>query len=104
MYLYQAKILHWVDGDTVDCEVDLGFHTFIKTRFRLLGINTPERYTELGKTVKQYVEQTFPVGTSVSLKSSRTGKFGRWLGELFINNQSINQHLLDKGYADIYSG
>ena len=45
MYIYSAKCLRVVDGDTLDAQVDLGFDTFKKIRIRLVGINTPESRT-----------------------------------------------------------
>ena len=42
MYSYSARVFNIVDGDTIDCELDLGFHLMTKLRFRLLGIDTPE--------------------------------------------------------------
>ena len=45
MFIYNAKCLRVVDGDTVDATVDLGFDTWKKIRIRLVGINTPETRT-----------------------------------------------------------
>ena len=43
MHTYRAKVKRVVDGDTVDFDVDLGFHISISIRTRLLGVDTPER-------------------------------------------------------------
>lgn len=43
MYEYCAKVVNVVDGDTVDLKIDLGFHISVTERFRLYGINTPEK-------------------------------------------------------------
>ena len=45
MYEYSAIIRRWVDGDTVDVTLDLGFDIWFNNRVRLLGINTPESRT-----------------------------------------------------------
>lgn len=42
MYKYNAYIKRVVDGDTFDAEVDLGFHTWSKQRFRINGYSAPE--------------------------------------------------------------
>ena len=42
MYTYRAKLVKVVDGDTVDLDVDLGFHTTLRIRGRLIGVDTPE--------------------------------------------------------------
>ena len=46
MYEYKIKIDRWVDGDTVDVDIDLGFDIILKKqRVRLHGINAPESRT-----------------------------------------------------------
>ena len=45
MYEYSAKCLRVVDGDTLDCEIDLGFDIFIHERVRFYGIDAPESRT-----------------------------------------------------------
>lgn len=37
MHQYRATVDRWVDGDTVDMVVDLGFRMTTHQRFRLLG-------------------------------------------------------------------
>ena len=45
MYEYNAQVDKVVDGDTIDCTIDLGFKTWKKIRVRMQGINTPESRT-----------------------------------------------------------
>ena len=46
MYEYRCKVVHIVDGDTVDVDIDLGFGVWMKKqRIRLYGIDTPESRT-----------------------------------------------------------
>ena len=45
MYLYNAKLVRVIDGDTIDAVIDLGFDVWIKKRVRLYGIDTPEPRT-----------------------------------------------------------
>ena len=46
MYEYRVIIDRWVDGDTVDVDIDLGFGVWLKDqRVRLYGINAPESRT-----------------------------------------------------------
>ena len=45
-YEYNCKITRIVDGDTMDCDIDLGFGVWIhKERVRIYGIDTPESRT-----------------------------------------------------------
>ena len=90
-----------VDGDTIDAVFDLGFDVRICNRIRLLGIDTPESRT------RDLEEKFYGKLSSVALKSwvhwavmsdrddieiqcrcpesDSRGKFGRVLGELWIN-------------------
>ena len=45
MYVYNAKLVRVIDGDTIDAVIDLGFDVWVKKRVRLYGINTPETRT-----------------------------------------------------------
>ena len=114
MHEYKAKIRRWVDGDTVDVTLDLGFDILYNNRIRLYGINTPESRTrdleekERGLAAKDRVKELCPVGSSVTLKTTKDGrgKFGRILGEIFVPGavQSINQLLVEEGHAVEYFG
>jgi len=62
MHEYSAKVERWVDGDTVDLDIDLGFDIRYNQRVRLYGINTPETRTrnleekKKGLEAKAFVE------------------------------------------------
>ena len=45
MYQYKVKLDRIIDGDTIDCYIDLGFNIQTKKRIRFAGINTPESRT-----------------------------------------------------------
>ena len=115
MYTYRAKVVHIVDGDTVDLDIDLGFSVWLrKTRIRLLGIDTPECRTRdleekvYGMMAKDFVKDSIPVGTEVIVKTvlDNEGKFGRVLGEVFMlnNETSLNEQLLEAHLAVPYEG
>ena len=42
---YKATVTRVVDGDTFDCQIDLGFDLTIKQRVRVAGVDTPEKRT-----------------------------------------------------------
>jgi len=114
MYRYRAKILKIIDGDTLDVDIDLGFHVILsKQRIRLYGIDTPESRTtdkiekSCGLLSKHFLEQLCPIGSFIELKSYDTGKFGRIIGEVFEYNKSdisINQRMCDENLAVPYFG
>ena len=94
-YLRRAKVLRVVDGDTVDLEVDLGYHVSLTIRGRLLGSNTPERgqpdFALATKALASLLEENTDEDGYVSVKSTKTGKYGRWLVEIEGVNQVLEQ-------------
>jgi len=112
MYRYNVTVTRVVDGDTVDVDIDLGFGmTYKKQRVRMMGIDTPESRTRdleekfYGKQSKYFLEDLLK-DQKIQLVSHDKGKFGRILGELFIegNELSINQQMIDNYHAVPYFG
>ena len=111
MYIYSAKCLKVVDGDTIDARVDLGFDTFKKIRIRLVGINAPESRTrdleekERGLAAKARVKQLMSESKNqFVLHSQGVGKFGRCLAEIFLGESKLNDILINEGHAVPYYG
>jgi len=112
MYRYNAKLDRVVDGDTIDALVDLGFNTWKKVRIRLMGIDAYESRTrdleekKLGLAAKARLNEIIESNDLLFiLKSHGVGKYGRCLGEIFIEEGiSINQTLINEGHATQYNG
>lgn len=105
MYKYKAIVDYVVDGDTVDLSVDLGFDIWHKTRVRVNGLDTPEKWFNYGKVVKAYAEEILQ-SRDVEITTTKEDKYGRYLVELFVEGieGSFNQHLIDQGMAKEYNG
>ena len=107
MYEYKATVTKVYDGDTITVDFDLGFGILIrKQKIRLLGINTPEiRGPEKPQGIisRDALRQRI-LGKVVTIKTSKDkkGKYGRWLGEVFMEEENINQWLITEGYAKEY--
>ena len=103
MYIYKAEVVKVVDGDTIDCVVDLGFHMKAEIRFRLARINTPEVRgieKEEGVASKQWlIDRLNAANNTVTIKTAKTGKYGRWLAEIFIDEININDELVKNELA-----
>ena len=107
------EVLKVVDGDTIDVRIDMGFDIKYKSRVRLFGIDTPESRTKnltekkYGLLSKKFLENALANGTKKVIKTHKgeqTGKFGRILGEIFIDGKNINLEMCKKGYAVAYYG
>jgi micrococcal nuclease len=105
MFTYKARVENVVDGDTVDLSIDLGFDIWHNIRVRLVGIDTPEKWFEYGKVVKQYVKDSLE-GKEITIQTEKADKYGRYLVEVFLSGyrDSFNQHLIDIGMAKSYGG
>ena len=94
----------YMDGDTVDMVIDRGFHDRSLMRFRLLGINAPERYTEEGKKATTALHAFMDAGKPLTVMSVKMGDFRRWLGVIYDKDgNSINDKMIEYGYAVPYS-
>jgi len=108
VFEYRATITRIVDGDTIDLDVDLGFHVHMGQRVRLAGINAPEKNTPAGKGAITYLAILLPIGTPVtirSIKPPKAEKFGRWLADVTLpSGASISENLLATGHALAWDG
>ena len=118
-YIYRAKLERVVDGDTIDAMIDIGFDIWIKRRIRYMGIDTWESRTrdldEKKKGLaakarnKELIEKVSSKPGYFRLKSHGVGKYGRVLGEVFVQDvdgkqYNINETLISEGHAYKYYG
>ena len=123
MYEYNAHVERVVDGDTIDCTIDLGFSTWKKIRVRMEGINTPESRTrdkeekKRGLAAKERLKEILKYNDNKCvLKVSGLGKFGRALASVYVDTLSsttpkssiteinVNKQLIAEGHAVAYYG
>ena len=124
---YEAELIKVLDGDTIDCYIDLGFNLKVKKRIRYMGIDTWESRTRdldekaKGLLAKARNKELLEAGV-FKIVSHGTGKFGRVLGEIFVSPDavgheisenvdrsadglvSINDILINEGHAYEYDG
>jgi micrococcal nuclease len=108
LYTYRATVTSVYDGDTVTVDIDLGFSTVIRQQsVRLARINAPEvRGTSAESGIKSRDALRDKVlGKTVLLRTIRDSreKYGRWLGEIWIDGICINDWLLSEGLAVKYA-
>ena len=124
---YNGTLVKVLDGDTIDCYIDLGFDLKIKKRIRYMGIDTWESRTRdldekaKGLLAKARNKELLEAGV-FKIVSHGTGKFGSVLGEIFVSADvvgheiseaidrssdglvSINDILIEEGHAYEYTG
>ena len=115
---YKAEVVRVVDGDTLDLLISLGFQVCIKVRVRLYGIDTPETFGvkkeseewKAGMAAKDRVlDWIAALGNQVVIRSHDgkrlgTGKYGRWIAEVFPasgEGPSLNEELVSSGHAKL---
>jgi micrococcal nuclease len=109
MYEYEAEIVRWVDGDTVDLDVSLGFGVSKADRFRLYGVDTPERGRPGHGEATAFCMGAAPAGMKVQIRSykpesMRQDKYGRWLAEIITPAGTLNDALVAANLATPYFG
>ena len=110
-YIYKAKILEIIDGDTLLVDIDLGFQCHKEQRIRLAEIQAPELITKDGKTSFHHLRNKLGQISQIVIQTKKIDIYGRYLGHIFYNKNDefksiddvfkngiyLNQELLDDG-------
>ena len=112
MYEYNCKIVRVIDGDSIVVDIDLGFGLWIHGEsIRLYGVDCPECRSRdkeekaAGLAAKEFVEDALHVGGIYRLQTKEKGKFGRYLGTIYLTDDtSINAALVKERLAVPYFG
>lgn len=107
MYEYRAFVRKVYDGDTVTVDIDLGFDVVLKAqKIRLLRINAPEvRGVQRPEGLKSRDALRQKIGNrwvKIKTHKDKKGKYGRWLGEIWFEEECVNDWLLKEGHAEEY--
>ena len=87
-YIYNARLIRVVDGDTADAWIDCGFNISVKKRIRFMGVDTWESRTRdleekaKGLEAKAFTKHLFVKG----------------------HEKSVNELLKEHGHAYEYHG
>lgn len=116
-YIYKAKCIGVIDGDTAVVDIDVGFHLWVKgVTIRFARINAWElrkderkRGLEARKWLKVMIENSEIVIEVIKPKGKKlTDSFGRYIAEVFVEETTshrlinINDLLVEKGHARLY--
>ena len=108
MYEYRGQIKRVIDGDTVEAEIDLGFHVTFTVTLRLAGINAPETKgadRPRGLAATRYLDSLITDLTggtrelTVRTQKDVTEKYGRYLAVLIVGDVNVNDRMRTDGHA-----
>lgn len=105
-YCYNAFVTKCYDGDTITCDIDVGFGiTLKKQKIRLFGINTPEvrgEDKENGYIARDFLRnKILEKNILLFTIKDKKGKYGRMLGIVYHNDVNMNELLVKNDLAEI---
>jgi len=93
---WPAKLVSVSDGDTITV-----LHSGAEERIRLYGIDTPEKNQEYGQQAKALTSALI-AGRNIDVKTVTVDQYGRTVGLVTIDGQSLNELIVQNGYAWVY--
>jgi len=92
MYIYKANLIRVVSGDTVRCNIDLGFCIILQNmKIKLLNIESPSGVA--GENAKDYLTSIMP--QKFSIKTKMDG--GLIIADIMVGGESISEKMLTSG-------
>ena len=111
MYEYKAKLMRWIDGDTVVISIDLGFFSFRTERVRLARINawevkdTSAYRRRWARSARFQAKKICPEGSEVIIQTSKNPKrdmYDRYIAEIVFKNKNLSDELLKLKGVDAF--
>ena len=105
---YPAEIERVIDGDTIVADLSLGLGVVLDDQYiRLYGIDaweTKGKERPRGVLAREYVIRRLKEGkVEIEIRPEwgreGKGKYGRWLGIVYIDRKDLNAELVEKGHA-----
>ena len=108
---YNADLVRVIDGDTAELDLHVFPNVVFRISVRESGIDTPEKRTrnecekELGLRATMYTNLFLQNYRKITVYNVELGKYaGRVLGNIFVNDESLSQYLIEEGLARPYFG
>ena len=106
-FIYSAVVEKVHDADSIEIGISLGFDIILKgVKLRLNRINAPELNTVEGKISTEFLKEKLPIGTKIIVQTikDKQEKYGRYLAEIFLDHENINDLLISTGKAKAWDG
>lgn len=101
LYIFKAKVLRVIDGDTLVIDLDMGFETHTIKRVRLLGVDTPERGKPGYNEAKAFTTQVV-LDNDVYVQTYQSDVFGRYLADVWYrvgdDEYRLSHELIVRGF------
>ena len=95
-FSWSAKVVSVTDGDTINVIRDSR-----QIEVRLYGIDTPEKKQDYGQQAKD-LTSALVAGRNVEIEQKDTDQYGRVVGLVNVDGQSLNELIIQNGYAWVY--
>ena len=90
---FTGKCVGISDGDTIKV-----LKNGVETKIRLYGVDCPEKKQDYGTKAKEFTAD-FCFGKTVRVDEKGTDRYGRVIGEVFVDGVSLNRALVENGFA-----
>ena len=106
-YVYKARALRVIDGDTFVIEIDQGLRATRQERIRCFGIDCPEckgETREQGERARDFARKWLFLDEGprpICVETFKSDSFGRWLGQVWDadTDECLNDLLVSEGHA-----
>lgn len=95
-FSWPAKVVSVNDGDTITVLRDGR-----QVKIRLYGIDSPEKGQDFGQKARE-LTAALVAGRSVDIEQMDTDRYGRIVGLVEVNGQSLNRLIVQNGFAWVY--
>jgi len=93
---WSGKVVSVTDGDTIKV-----LHDGKEEKIRLYGIDCPEKDQDFGQKA-QGLTSALVAGRNVEVQQKEVDRYGRIVGLVLVDGQSINELIIQNGYAWVY--
>jgi len=95
-FAWSAKVVSVSDGDTITV-----LHFGHQEKIRLYGIDCPEKAQDYGQKAKDLTGALI-AGRTVDVETKTVDRYGRTVGLVTVDGQSLNELIVQNGYAWVY--
>lgn len=110
LFTFRAHVIKVIDGDTFAAVLELGFGFTTVQTLRLRALDAPEIESAEGREAKEFLASVIASLPATSLggrakqspiliRTHRSDKYDRYLADVFVNGEYVNQKLVEQGLA-----